>query len=164
MVRLAIENAMEDKEWSSTDLVQYLKHQYENEKTVQKQWNGSDNWISSKLLKGLVYFVHAVVHSINKNVCRQGFKHSEVHDLVFCIILLFFYWYITASYLTVRNGSSSGSIRNCIFVSHKLLALKGDSRGEIKFTAVGWKTSQHLIRKLFLSGFANVWFSEYFSH
>ena len=39
VVRLgdAIEDAIEDKDWSSTDLVQYMKHQYENEKTVQKQ-------------------------------------------------------------------------------------------------------------------------------
>ena len=36
VVRVDIENALKDDEWSSTDLMQFMKDKYENEKSIQK--------------------------------------------------------------------------------------------------------------------------------
>ena len=38
VVRVDIENALKDDEWSSTDLIQFLKDKYENETSI----NGND--------------------------------------------------------------------------------------------------------------------------
>ena len=37
VVRVDIENALKDDEWSSTDLIQFLKDKYENETSIQKK-------------------------------------------------------------------------------------------------------------------------------
>ena len=37
VVRVDIENALKDDEWVSTDLMQFLKDKYENEKSIQKE-------------------------------------------------------------------------------------------------------------------------------
>ena len=37
VVRVDIENALKDDEWSSTDLMQFLKDKYENETSIQKK-------------------------------------------------------------------------------------------------------------------------------
>ena len=38
VVRVDIENALKDDEWSSTDLMQFLKDKYENETSIDDQW------------------------------------------------------------------------------------------------------------------------------
>ena len=37
VVRVDIENALKDDEWSSTDFIQFLKDKYENETSIQKK-------------------------------------------------------------------------------------------------------------------------------
>ena len=37
VVRVDIENALKEDDWSSTDLMQFLKDKYENETSIQKK-------------------------------------------------------------------------------------------------------------------------------